>query len=272
MAEADVAGSMTSYHFPLFSKTNQNTVGLTGSKLSPLFFKFCAARFKAILAFGMEFRIRNATSSALSSTLLASSALADHRHEHRRSLSLNRLGQSSTKTPNGEVKYTPDSAGVLMMIHFRHCHIHRTRSTKWFVGHGYAASVDFRDGPAYQAKGSMYPDSQHIFSDITISPGDDITLSVRATSDTTGVSRKHDFESTSAGICFGGAEFIVQSEMKDAESAPFTGIAFSNAIAIDNSGTYMPSDGATVFDVKPNDQVLAKTSVSGSTITITYEQ
>lgn len=60
--------------------------------------------------------------------------------------------------------------------------------------------------------------------------------------------------------------------MKDAESAPFTGIAFSNAIAIDNFGTYMPSDGATVFDVKPNDQVLAKTSVSGSTITITYEQ
>lgn len=32
----------------------------------------------------------------------------------------------------------------------------------------------------------MYPDSQHIFFDITISPGDDITLSVRATSNTTG--------------------------------------------------------------------------------------
>ncbi|EKM56296.1 uncharacterized protein PHACADRAFT_207576 [Phanerochaete carnosa HHB-10118-sp] len=128
-----------------------------------------------------------------------------------------------------------------------------------------------------------YPDSASDFSGISFSSGDTVTLTVTATSTTSGTAVitnnsngqtvSTDITSASA-LCEQDAEWIVEDpgQGSDGSLAPFPNfgtVTFTGASAGTSTGS-VDASGAITFDIEQNGEVLTSTSISGSSITITY--
>ncbi|KGO74895.1 Concanavalin A-like lectin/glucanases superfamily [Penicillium italicum] len=145
--------------------------------------------------------------------------------------------------------------------------------------------VDFcvqGDSTSYSAWYEWYPDYAHDFSNIQISAGHVIRMTVDATSKSsgsatvenlsTGASVTHKFRGgLRDNLCEFNAEWIVEDFSVNNALAPFANfgtVEFSNATASRSGNTYGPS-GATIMDIY-QDRILTSSSVTGNTVTISY--
>lgn len=137
---------------------------------------------------------------------------------------------------------------------------------------------------SYDAWYEWYPDYAYDFTGIAISAGDVIKVTVTAASKssgtavienvTTGKTVSHTFSSGSTQGSLGevNAEWIVE----DFESggslvnfANFGTVTFTGAQATDNGSKVGPS-GATLIDIKQNGNVLTSSSVTSSSVKVSY--
>ncbi|KAF7793421.1 hypothetical protein EIP86_004533 [Pleurotus ostreatoroseus] len=144
--------------------------------------------------------------------------------------------------------------------------------------------VDFTvDGSevSFDAWYEYYPDFATDFSGITVHAGDEIKLTVTASSTTSGtavienVTRGQTVSkslSSSAKLCQENAEWIVEDFEEGDSLVPFANfgtVEFTGASATTSSGTVTPA-GATLIDIEQNGQVLTSASTSGSSVTVSY--
>jgi hypothetical protein len=133
---------------------------------------------------------------------------------------------------------------------------------------------------SYDAWYEWYPDYAYDFSGISINAGDSITVSVDASSDTTGTatitnhhtgqSVTHTFNGGVDGdLCEYNAEWIVEDFESGGSLVPFANfgtVTFTSAYANGNIG---PS-GATLMDIEQNGKVLTSVSDTSSSVKVSY--
>ena len=120
------------------------------------------------------------------------------------------------------------------------------------------------------------------FNSFSASAGDQVKMSVQATSTssgtatlenlTTGQSVSHTFTNPESTLCETNAEWIVEDFEQGGSLVPFADfgtITFTDASATGSSGTVTPS-GATIMDIESNGQVLTDCSISGGDVSCTY--
>ncbi|KIY46402.1 hypothetical protein FISHEDRAFT_47324 [Fistulina hepatica ATCC 64428] len=144
--------------------------------------------------------------------------------------------------------------------------------------------VDFTiDGSSVSYDGwyEWYPDYAYDFSGISFSAGDVVTVTVTASSKTSGTAV---IENTSTGetvsttlsssysLCEENAEWIVEDyEEGDAlvALADWGTVTFTDAEATTSSGTVTPED-ATIIDIEQDNKVLTSVTASSSEVVISY--
>ncbi|KAM0263203.1 hypothetical protein ACHAQJ_001358 [Trichoderma viride] len=150
--------------------------------------------------------------------------------------------------------------------------------------------IDWYGDGTYDAWYEWYPEYASDFTGIDISQGDQIAMSVVATSLTggsatlenltTGQKVTQTFSRVTAGsLCETSAEFIIEdfeecdSNGGDCTSVPFASfspaVTFSSASATHN-GKAVSLSGAVLTQVEINNKDVTKCSVSGSTLTCSY--
>ena len=138
---------------------------------------------------------------------------------------------------------------------------------------------------SYYAWFEWYPDYAYDFSGITLSPGNTVTMTVTASSLTsgtaviknvsTGKTVTHTFsnEGSYGDLCETNAEWIVEDFEQNNSMVTFANfgtVTFTGASATDGSGTVGVS-GATIIDIKQNSKVLTSCSTpSSSEVKCTY--
>jgi len=137
----------------------------------------------------------------------------------------------------------------------------------------------------YDAWYEWYPDYAYDFSGISLSAGDSITVTVTATSKTGGTAKitnntkgqtvTHTFsgEASEGSLCEYNAEWIVEDFEESGSQvafADFGTVTFTGASAV-KSGTTVGLTGATIIDIKQNNEVLTDVTLNGSSgVTIEY--
>jgi hypothetical protein len=151
------------------------------------------------------------------------------------------------------------------------------------------AGVDFTansDGStSYDAWYEWYPDYAYDFTDFSFTAGDEISVSITSTSSsrgkvvlenlTTGQSVSKSLSAPSSSSHLGGqnAEWIVEDFDEGGSQvsfADFGTVTFSSCTAKTASET-LTASGASAIDIRQNGQVLTSVSISGSSVTVTYE-
>jgi hypothetical protein len=136
---------------------------------------------------------------------------------------------------------------------------------------------------SYSAWYEWYPDYAYDFSDISISAGDLVRMTVDATSKTsgaatvdnisTGRSVTHTFNSGIQGdLCEYNAEWIVEDFEINNSLVPlanFGTVTFLNSLAIERKSVVGPSD-ATLIDIRQNNRILTSSSVDRNSVTVKY--
>jgi hypothetical protein len=136
---------------------------------------------------------------------------------------------------------------------------------------------------SFDAWYEWYPDYAYDFSDITISAGDSIRVTVDATTLTagtasvenltTGKTVTHTFTGGVDGdLCEYNAEWIVEDFESNGQLVPFADfgtVTFTSAEATDDGKTVGPS-GATIIDIKQGNSVLTDVSVTDDSVTVSY--
>ncbi|EJT97836.1 hypothetical protein DACRYDRAFT_91302 [Dacryopinax primogenitus] len=136
---------------------------------------------------------------------------------------------------------------------------------------------------SYDAWYEWYPDYAYDFSGISFSAGNEVRVTVTATSTTsgtavienltTGETVTQDITSSSA-LCEQDAEWIVEDFTEGNSLVPFANfgsVAFTSAEATTSSGSTQGPSGATyIFDIEQNNKVLTSVTTGTSTTTITY--
>lgn len=137
---------------------------------------------------------------------------------------------------------------------------------------------------AFDAWYEWYPDYAYTFSGIGFSVGDVVTLSVQATSKTTGVATvvnrtkgtqvSHTFTTQPQALGQVNAEWIVEDfQQNDGSLVPFANfgtVGFSNAYAYGTSTGYVGPSGGTLVDILQNGVVRTATSVGQTSVVIAY--
>ncbi|KAI1122072.1 peptidase A4 family-domain-containing protein [Nemania abortiva] len=136
---------------------------------------------------------------------------------------------------------------------------------------------------SYDAWYEWYPDYAYDFTGFSVKAGDEVKITVTASSKkagvatlqnlTTGKSISHSFSAETNQLCEYDAEWIVE----DYESggalvtfANFDSVTFTGASAV-KSGSTVGVTGATILDIKQGSSVLTDCSTSGSsTVTCSY--
>lgn len=127
-----------------------------------------------------------------------------------------------------------------------------------------------------------FPDYSHDFTDIRISTGDVVKITVDATSissgsaiienKSTGISVTHQFPyAIGADLCEFNAEWIVEDFSVNSGLAPFCNfgtVVFTNPLASAGGSSFGPSS-AVVMDIY-QEKVLTTSSVTNSSVTISY--
>jgi hypothetical protein len=136
---------------------------------------------------------------------------------------------------------------------------------------------------SFDAWYEWFPDYAYTFSGFAISAGDSITMTVTATSKTSGKATitnntkkktvSHTFTGQSGTLCETNAEWIVEDFEENGALVPFCNfhtVSFTGASAKSGSTT-VGVTGATIIDIEQNGQVLTNCGTSGSsTVTCTY--
>lgn len=147
--------------------------------------------------------------------------------------------------------------------------------------------IDFcvQDGDvSYDAWYEWYPDYAYDFSGISFSAGDNVQVTVKASSTTTGTATienlssgqkvTHKFTGSEQGsLCETNAEWIVEDFESGSSMVPFCDfgtVTFTNAEATDGGSTVGPS-GATIMDIRQNNEVLTSSSISSDAVTVSYK-
>jgi hypothetical protein len=141
------------------------------------------------------------------------------------------------------------------------------------------------DSVTYDAWYEWYPNYSYDFSGIDIAAGDEITVTVTASSLTggvatienisTGTTVTHTFsnEGSEGDLCEYNAEWIVEDYEEGSslvKFADFGTVAFTGCAATDGSGN-VGTTGATIIDIEQNNKVLTSCSVpSSSEVTCKY--
>ncbi|KAF6809846.1 Peptidase A4 family protein [Colletotrichum sojae] len=144
--------------------------------------------------------------------------------------------------------------------------------------------VSFYADGTFDAWYEWIPDYAYSFSGFDVSVGDQIRMEVDASSKTKGVATlenlttgkkvTHSFTSTPSTLCETNAEWIVEAFQENGSQvtlADFGTVTFTGASASGSAGKTGPS-GADIIDISPNrgSTILAKASVSGSSVTVQY--
>ncbi|OQE21628.1 hypothetical protein PENSTE_c011G10162 [Penicillium steckii] len=136
---------------------------------------------------------------------------------------------------------------------------------------------------SYSAWYEWYPDYAYDFSDIAISAGNVIKVTVNASSKTsgtatvenksTGKSVAHTFNGGVWGaLCGFNAEWIVEDFERKSSLVPvanFGTVTFSNAEATYNDSVIGP-DNATLMDIKQKDKILTSSSITPDSVIVKY--
>ena len=129
----------------------------------------------------------------------------------------------------------------------------------------------------YAAWYEWYPDYAYDFSGISFSPGDSVTLTVTASSTTSGTAVITNNSkgktvtkqiTSSSALCEQDAEWIVEDFEEGNSLVPlsnFGTVTFTGASA---GGTSL--SGATIINMEQNGRVLTSASASGSSVTVEY--
>lgn len=135
----------------------------------------------------------------------------------------------------------------------------------------------------YDAWYEWYPDYAYDFTGITFSAGDTVSVSVHATSTTSGTAVVENLTTgktvskaitSSARLGGQNAEWIVEDFEQNGSLVPFANfgtVTFAGASAGTSTGGTVGVSGATLIDIKQNDKVLTTSSISGtSEVTVKY--
>ena len=127
-----------------------------------------------------------------------------------------------------------------------------------------------------------YPDYAYDFSGISFSAGDSVTLTVTATSTTSGTASITNWSTGLEviaeleypyALCEENAEWIVEDYEEGSSLVPFANfgtVTFSGAKATLVAGGTTGPSGATLIDIEQNNKVLTSVSTSGSSVTVSY--
>jgi hypothetical protein len=142
--------------------------------------------------------------------------------------------------------------------------------------------VSFYGDGTYDAWYEWIPDYSYSFSGFGMSAGDQVRMTVQATSKTTGVAtlenlstgRKvsHTFRNTPSTLCETNAEWIVEDFQVGNSLIPFAdfgSVTFTNAYATGSGGRVTPQ-GGTIIDIRQSGRVLTSCGTSGADLTCTY--
>ncbi|KAH8812224.1 Scytalidopepsin B [Xylogone sp. PMI_703] len=145
----------------------------------------------------------------------------------------------------------------------------------------------YGDG-TYDAWYEWWPEDSSSFSGITIAEGDDIQMSVVATSKTSGIASLENLTTgqkvsktfsnvRSGSLCLTDAEFIIEDfeecQGNNCQFVPFA--SFSPAVefsqcSVTANGRSVSLNSATISEVVINNRAITSCSVSGSTVTCSY--
>lgn len=138
---------------------------------------------------------------------------------------------------------------------------------------------------SYDAWYEWYPDYAYDFNSFSFTAGDEISVSITASSSsagkvvlenfTTGKTVTNSLTAPSSSSHLGGqnAEWIVEDFDEggsEVSFADFGTVTFSSCTA-KTASENLTASGATAIDIKRNGEVLTSVSISGSTVTVTYE-
>ncbi|KAH7028801.1 peptidase A4 family protein [Microdochium trichocladiopsis] len=144
--------------------------------------------------------------------------------------------------------------------------------------------ISFYADGTYDAWYEWIPDYAHSFSNFAVSAGDQIQMSVDASSTTKGVATlsnlstgkkvTHTFTGTPSTLCETNAEWIVEAFQEggsQVELADFGKVTFTGASASGRSGTTTPAK-SQILDISPDNgrTVLTSCSAGSSTVTCSY--
>ncbi|GKT43510.1 aspergillopepsin-2 [Colletotrichum spaethianum] len=144
--------------------------------------------------------------------------------------------------------------------------------------------ISFYSDGTFDAWYEWIPDYAYNFNNFDVSVGDQIRMTVDASSKTKGVATlenlttgkkvTHTFTSTPSSLCETNAEWIVEAFQEGGSQvtlADFGTVTFTGAAASGSGGSITPA-GSTIIDISPNGgkTVLTKGSVSGNTVTVKY--
>lgn len=147
--------------------------------------------------------------------------------------------------------------------------------------------VDFyvEDGQAsFDAWYEWFPDYAYNFDGFTINAGDTIKMTVTAQSTSSGIATidnlstgqtvSHSFSGESSELCETDAEWIIEDFSSGSSLVPFadfTTVIFTDVSVTTADGTTLGVTGATILDIRQNDNVLTECSTKGdSTVTCSY--
>ncbi|KDR77619.1 hypothetical protein GALMADRAFT_65656 [Galerina marginata CBS 339.88] len=135
---------------------------------------------------------------------------------------------------------------------------------------------------SFDAWYEWFPDFAHDFTGISISAGNQIKLTVTASTTksgtaviqnlSTGQTVTKSLTSTSA-LCEQNAEWIVEDFESGGSLVPFANfgtVTFTNAVATTFSGSTLTPSGSTIIDIKQGSTVLTSVTTGSSTVTISH--
>ncbi|KND86593.1 Aspergillopepsin-2 [Tolypocladium ophioglossoides CBS 100239] len=143
--------------------------------------------------------------------------------------------------------------------------------------------VSFYGDGSFDAWYEWIPDVAHSFANFQFGVGDQIRMTVDASSLTAGVATlenlsngqtvSHTFSNPPSSLCETNAEWIVEDFESNGQLVPFANfgsVTFTGASASGSGGTVTPS-GATIFDIRDQSgTVLTDCSTSGNDLTCNY--
>ncbi|KAI4144834.1 MAG: hypothetical protein LQ340_006518 [Diploschistes diacapsis] len=145
--------------------------------------------------------------------------------------------------------------------------------------------VDFNvqgSSVSYDSWYEWYPDYAYDFSGISFSVGDQVALSVVASSTTSGTATIKNLSTgqtvskqitSSSALCQENAEWIVEDFEEGGGLVPFADfnqVTFSNAVAHTSNGGTVDAGTGTQIDIVQNGRQLTQVSDSGTTVTVKY--
>ncbi|KAF8342490.1 peptidase A4 family-domain-containing protein [Amanita rubescens] len=140
------------------------------------------------------------------------------------------------------------------------------------------------DDVSYQAWYEWYPAGPIFFDNIAINSGDQVRLTVMATSTTTGnvfienMSNNQTVQqelSSTFPLCQESAEWIVEDFGSDESLVPFNNfgtVIFKGALAVTAGGEILTPDGAIISLIEQNDVVITSVDEGLTGVTISYNK